>query len=208
MAGMILPQKRPDSLEKELISSNLRAGECVFASGIRADNHLDLGFKEVSYAHRLQIVSQMGSLISREANFRPDFIAPVPTGAIGWANGLADFFALQGERPPVLEFEKVDRRVFGTPKHTREAIERLKDVKANPVGLVNDDATWDGGTSEVFAGHVSAEGLTVGLIASIYFRGHSELLRSDYPRAAVFARHIPAKLDVELFKAEIASQTL
>lgn len=204
MPILYVPAQSLERIEDQLIDNQLRPEHKVFANGLEANNHLDMGYDEVPDIYRSSLAHHTAALIV-STNVRVSFVAPVPTGANGWGHEVAHDIALidDVEEPVVLEFEKSDRRVFVNFPETIEKIAELKKQYGDDVtGVVIDDATSDGGTSEALADYLIEQEIYPELIASIFFRGDLDLLQSKYNRIFTIARNIPMNLDWKKYNAE------
>ncbi len=194
-------------LEKELLSTQLRPGDRVFANGETANNHLDMGYEEVPRLTRSVIPSALVNVVMK-ANIEPTFVAAVPSGANGWGKRLAANLNVgREERMPLLKFSKLDRRVFEPTTATRKRIRKLRGRTVGQ-GIVIDDASSDGGTSEALADLLTEQGLDVGLVLSVFFRGDIKALRSKYQRGALIARHLPLMMDWDVYRQTGSIQEL
>lgn len=193
-AGKILrPQMRDvRDLTDMILSRCLHKGDVVFASGARANNHLDLGYEEVPSELRNPVADLAASIII-DNQIEHDFIATVPTGADGWGDAVA--LRLGDSRVVRLKSQKIDRRKFANTPESERLLESLKAQHQQPIGVVIDDATSDGGTSEAYADFLTEQGMTVNLVMSMFYRGNLAKLQSKYPRATVLAEEIPHQID-------------
>lgn len=175
-----------------VLSRCLHEGDVVFANGERANNHLDIGYSEVPSELRNPIADLAASMII-DNQIRSDFIATVPTGADGWGDAVA--MRLGGSRAVRLKSQKITRREFANTSESERLIESLKAHHQQPTGIVIDDATSDGGTSEAYADFLVEQGMAISLVMSIFYRGKLAELQNKYPRATVLAKEIPVILD-------------
>lgn len=201
---VIIPSPPLRDLETEVIQSQLRFGDQIFANGEVANNHLDLGFDEVPEDLHPKIALQLGEFVSSSV-ISPDFIAPVPRGAVGWGRDLVTHFE---NKPELIVFDKIARRIFRSTDESREQTRSLMGGSKQPTGIVIDDATSDGGTSEALAERLEDMGMQVSLVASIFLRGDINTFRSQYDRAFLIARHIPYSLDWTAFQEKYVIQPL
>lgn len=183
-----------EDLTESLIREQLRPWDQPFANTDEANNHLNIGYEEVSAHLRPEIVEGLGELIV-VSKVQPIFIAPVPKGANGWGEELVEKLPDRIAKPALLTFEKVDKRKFANLPEADKEIAKLKAKHNRPTGVVIDDATTDGGTSEAMADFLTEQGLAVDLVLSIFYRGDIRLLSSNYRRAVLVTRHLPLMLD-------------
>lgn len=182
-----------DVLIDQLLAAQLRPGDRVFASGEAANNHLDLGYEETTPELRPTIVHDLAELIVDTVGV-PAFIAPVPTGAVGWGKQVS---GLLTPTPELIVLDKVAPREFKPTSELRSQIRKLR----NRRGVVIDDATSDGGTSAAYAECIEKLGLEVSLVVSIFFRGQ-EYAKNRFQRLHLFARPIPYQLNWQKFLDE------
>lgn len=186
-----------DNFVKTVVAMQLREGDVTFANGTQANNHLDLGYTETHASLRTPIITALGSMIAG-ANFKPDYLVPVPTGAVGWVEAYADS---QPDKSPILYLDKVQgqKREFMLNARNTVASEL---INSNAHGFVIDDATSDGGTSEAAADFLTTKGFKINGILSLFTRGNSPVLPSKYPRYTLMYKHIPANLNWNIFKQQ------
>jgi len=176
-------------ITRQLIASQLHEGAVTFANGQQANNHLDLGYDETAPQLRPHIVDAFSRLLFVK-NLEVDFIVPVPSGAEGW---IDDYVTRQVTSPEIIRLHKLQKRHF----------KLLDDLDVNDYtnkqGIVVDDATSDGGTSEAAADYMTEQGFTIGAVVSLFVRGQ-QLAPSKYPRLWLAHRHIPTKLDWNMYR--------
>jgi|SRR5690606_414859 len=188
-----------DKLAQNLLANQLTERYAVFANGASSNNHLGMGFDEVDSRYHPLIASGLSRLVT-EFCPKPHYIASVPTGADGWGELVTKRLSGYFGGPMHLKFKKVQRREFANTPETPSLFKQLFAENKPPVGVVLDDATTDGGTSEAMANFLSGQGLEVGLVLSIFYRGDLRALKSRYRRGYLIAREIPTRLDWEAFR--------
>ena len=175
-----------EPLTASVLAMQLKPGSAIFANGTPANNHLDMGYDEVLPHFRAPIIERARSVILADFG-APDFIAPVPTGAVGWAHNLAKTFE---RKPKVIELQKTAKREF---RPTLQALSQTIQMYHGQ-GIVLDDATSDGGTSEAYAEVIEELNVEVVGIVSLFFRGR-EYIESRFPRAHILRCPIPYQID-------------
>lgn len=181
-----------------------------FANGSDANNHLNLGYDEVSPVLRRPIQQGLKMMLDNAEvklgragdgvhEVNADFLVPVPEGANGWVRAVSGLYTPERQ---MLQFQKVERRTFKPVGNTVEVIaEQMENSLDTPTVAVFDDATTDGGTTEAMCDYLEEEfGLDVLVAISIYYRGVLAELRSKYNRAFVVANHIPLTIDMDHHK--------
>ena len=181
----------PADITNQIIASQLHEGTVTFANGQHANNHLDLGYDETSPLLRPYIVDAFSRLLFVK-NIDIDFIVPVPSGAEGWIDAYSN---RQVTSPEIIRLRKLQKRQF----------ELFSDLNANDYrgkqGIVVDDVTSDGGTSEAAADHMTDKGFNILAVVSLFVRGR-QLLPSKYQRLWLAHRPIPQKLDWQKFRQQ------
>lgn len=169
----------------------------VFASGVVANNHVDGGFEEVSEPLRFEIATHLEHFLGPLA-VGAHFIAPVPSGANGWAYAWQEYSTESGLA--VVEVAKVERRRFEATQETNDALALLQAEHGDLGCVVLDDVTSDGGTSEALADFYEERGIKVRLVASLLFRGIAPTIASKYSRATLMKQYVPTQLDWNTYR--------
>jgi len=170
----------------------------TFANGLSANNKINGSYDEINNIELRDRVTQRAAELIAASSCELDFIAPVPTGAVGWAYSIIRSLKLKTVPVLLLDKEKGVKRKFQTTPFSDLQIEWLKGRYKNARGIVIDDVTSDGGTNEAMADFLTDNGLGVSLVFSLLYRGElSRLLESDrkYKRAYLIAKHIPYSID-------------
>lgn len=201
MAEILLPRAIPANLIDDFIDETLvrpREGRVRFANGTYANNKLNAGYEEVSESLSARVMTPLTRLIL-QSSAGLDFICPVPTGANGWAAHFArNLTHPSRQEVPVLEFNKIpgEKRRFLASSKGLAQIRTLHRAPRIIRGIVIDDASSDGGTSEALADKLEQQyKLKVDLVVSVFYRGVVGELVSKYNRAILLNRHIPNIID-------------
>lgn len=207
MADIVRLDTNDGELERLVLNAQLSEGDFMFANGQHTNNHLDMGYDEVSPDVREIIVPRLGQLVV-VSDSCPMFIAPVPNGADGWAEDLAVDLGKASVAPKILYAHKLGRRKFENTPIINRQIARWRDDGVDPRGMVIDDVSSDGGTGEAMADFLTEQGLEIDLVVSILYRGDIANLSSRYRRAILIARQIPYFMDWAIFRSsgEIRSE--
>lgn len=186
-----MPARKVATTFDEILANQLVSGERIFASGETANNHLDFDYEQIAPLYRPAVAQRLCELISR-LDFNPGFIAPVPSGGMGWAEVAAKNLS---HRPELIALTKLDKRIFDASDEALEQARALQGVR----GIVIDDVTNDGGTSEVYAECIEAMGLKVAAVISILLRGKG-YKESRFTRLPVYHKYIPLQLNWQIFQ--------
>ena len=179
----------PSNITNQIIASQLHEGAVTFANGQQANNHLDLGYDETAPQLRPLVVDALSRLLFVK-NIDVDFIIPVPSGAEGWADA---YVSRLPTAPDVIRLRKLQKRQF-------ELFSNLDSSNyAGKHGIVVDDATSDGGTSEAAANYMTEQGFTIEAVVSLFVRS-KQLAPSNYRRLWLAHRTIPTQLDWNIFR--------
>lgn len=167
-------QGRP--LEEKLIYAGLSSGDVIYASGIAANNKLNLGSEELSLFPQLhyEVTHKLGGIVT---GYSPDLLIPVPSGANGYARCIGDARNIDYILPPKFELwpewkEKMMGLIEG---HDRIAI--IEDI---PTRLTSTERT----IRELGIGE------RVVLIAALFDRGYPQH-RNRLRRLGKIPRHVP-----------------
>lgn len=198
MAEILTTVEFPVLTENFVNSTLVASNHEIFANGLSANNKILGSYDEINNIELRDRVTQRAAELIVASGCEFDFIAPVPTGAVGWAYSIIR--SLKITNVPVLLFEKEkgEKRKFQTTSFSDLQIEWLKERYEKPRGIVIDDVTSDGGTNEAMADFLTDKGLGISLVFSLLYRGElSRLLESDrkYKRAYLMAKHIPYSID-------------
>lgn len=187
----------PSDITNQIIVSQLHEGAVTFANGQQANNHLDLGYDETAPQLRSHIIDAFSRLLFVK-NIDVDFIIPVPSGAEGWVEA---YVSRLPTAPDVIRLRKIQKRQF----------ELCSDLDSSDYtgkhGIVVDDATSDGGTSEAAADYATKQGFTITAVVSFIVRGQ-QLAPSKYSRLWLAHQPIPAMLDWNIFRQQGTIQQL
>lgn len=181
-----------EELIDQVVARQLREGAVVFASGDVANNHLDLGYSETHPSLRTTIVEALGDLLIAK-NIHPTFMVPVPTGADGWVKSYNVLLDIPSK---LIFLNKLGKRQFEL-KEDNGGLHKIKGIS----GIVIDDATSDGGTSEAAADYITKHGFHIEAVISLFFRGNLPIT-SKYQRHWLAHRPIPAKLNWQIFRQQ------
>ncbi len=175
----------------DFLRAHLHPYEGRFANGELANNHLNIAYAETQESYREEMAVSAARMLI-QYDIRPQFIAAVPTGATGWGRAIGNALSVLGhDLPPhFIDLRKKAKREFDLPCDYDERAHILELAKANATGIVVDDASSDGGTSEAFADFCTANGFDVAGILVIVYRGEKQP-SSKYKRLAVMQHHIP-----------------
>ena len=199
----ILTDTTNDRLTETFIDATLTpVADETFASGVTANNKINASYDEVrDHTLRNAVVFEASREVMRLSS-DIDFVAPVPTGAIGWAyaivrqTGRSDLLVLN------LAKQENEKRKFETTVFSELQIASLIDKASQedrrPRGIVVDDVTSDGGTNEAMADFLVDQGFEITLVMSLLYRGEINRLKMadrKYPRAYLMAKHVPLSLD-------------
>lgn len=188
------------NLTAEILRTQMHPHHEALANEQLSNNHINLAFEEVEPKFRDPLVQGLGGLVL-EKRLPLAFIAPVPNGATGWAEALIKKYNLASE---VIILSKLEKRSFEVTARSKRQAEWM----VGQAGIVLDDVTTDGGTSEVYANLLRAElGLDVAAIVSLFYRG-VKAPKSRYQRHAVIQKSVPLNLDWEAFRRNGTLQSL
>ena len=198
MAEILTTVEFPVLTDNFVNSTLVESDHEMFASGLSANNKVLGSFEEMSNIELRDRVAERAAELIVASGCEFDFIAPVPTGAVGWAYSIIRSLKLSTVPVLLVEKDKGEKRNFQTTPFSDLQIEWLEDRYEKPRGIVIDDVTSDGGTNEAMADFLVENGLGVSLVLSLLYRGKiSRLRESDrkYKRAYLMARHIPFAID-------------
>jgi orotate phosphoribosyltransferase len=194
-----------EEFTKSLVREQLVEGQVTYASGIPGNNHLKLALNELSPTNQVILPPALSAFILHEVG-KVTFVSPVPSGAIGYGvEVLKDMTKKDPANPPkIITLDKKGKRNFEINDSAAEAIEKLKTatnkVGLKPYGIVIDDATSDGGTSEAYADVLTKNGLWVEGIFSVLTRT-KQSIDSSYKRFSLLSMYIPPQLDWSEYKS-------
>ena len=188
---IVSPEWMDIEKSQDFLRAHLHPFEGRFANEEPANNHLNIAYAETQESYREEIALSAARMLI-QYDIRPQFIAAVPTGATGWGRAIGNALSVLDHdiSPRYIDLSKKAKREFDLPSDYDERAHILELAKANATGIVVDDASSDGGTSEAFADFCTAKGFDVAGILVIVYRGETEP-ESAYNRYAVMQHHIP-----------------
>ena len=179
-----------EEVEEYILRHQLSEGDYTFANLSSANNHLDIGYTEVSSNLVRESIVGMSSKIILGNITDLDYLAAVPNGATKWGIDIARVLSK--------ELKKSVNSIVTSKISKRKFVINGEYEKGKKV-VVIDDATSDGGTSEALAQELEVKGFEIGLIFSIFFRGKA-YANAKYERVSLIKKEIPRQLDWKYFR--------